>query len=94
MPICLETAQQLVKEHHLARRLHQAIHCIQVFVIPTILLLCRAEEEGVVAALLELNDDVQQRDLRPFALQRQSIMSDMLCLGNFDQSPVLQAVAI
>lgn len=70
VPVAFETAEQLIKEHHLARRLNQSIDCIQVFVIPPVLLLSCAEEEGVVAALLELDDDVQEGDLRPFALQR------------------------
>ena len=69
MPIAFETAEQLIEEHHLARRLNQSIDCIQVFVIPPVLLLSCAEEEGGVAALLELDDDIQERDLRPFALQ-------------------------
>ena len=70
MPICLKTAEQFVKEHHLARRLHESVHCIQILVIPTVLLLGCAEEERVVAALLELDDNVQEGDLRTLALHR------------------------
>ena len=66
--ILFETAEQFVKKHHLAGRLHEPIDRIQVFIIPPVLLLGCAEEEWVVAAFFELNDDIQEGDLRAFPL--------------------------
>lgn len=66
--VLLQADQQLVKQHHFARGAHESVDGVQVFVVPPEFLLRRAEQEGVVAALLQLDNDVEQRNLRPTAL--------------------------
>ncbi len=61
----LEAAHELVEEDHLARGDHQAVHGLRAVAAVAEVRLGAAEEEGVVAALLQLRDDVQQRHLRP-----------------------------
>ncbi len=59
----LEAAHELVEEHHLAGGHGQAVDGLAVVVGPAEVALRALEEEGVVAALLQLRDDVQQADL-------------------------------
>lgn len=68
MAICFERGQELVKEDHFPRGLDETVNRVQILVIPPVLLFCCAEQEGVVAALLELYDDVKQRHLRALTL--------------------------
>lgn len=59
----LEPSEQLVQQHHLATGHRQALYCTLVCLTAAIALLSTLKEEGVVAALLELVDDVEQRDM-------------------------------
>lgn len=64
MVCSFELDQQLVQQHHLARGGNQSVCCAAVVSLVAPVLLLRAlEQEGVVAALLELRDDVEQGDL-------------------------------
>ena len=68
MTVGFETLEQFVQQDHLAGGSDQPVNCIQVLVVAPVLLLCSVEQEGMVAALLELDDDVQQGQLRTAAL--------------------------
>ena len=78
----LEAAHELVEEDHLAGGDHEAVHGLRA--VPAVAEVClrAAEEEGVVAALLQLRDDVQQRHLRPTLcpLRPQETASDCITL--------------
>ena len=60
----LEAAHELVKEHHLAGRHNEAIHSVAIIIGAAEVGLRALKQERVVAALLQLRDDVQQADLR------------------------------
>ncbi len=67
--ILLEGTQQLVQEDHLARGVHQAVDRVLVTFFATVVRLRGREQEWVVAALFELHDDVEQRQLRSAPLR-------------------------
>ena len=58
-----EALHELVQKDHLAAGDHQAVDGIQVVLAPSVVFLRTLEQEGVVARLLELSDDVQKGDL-------------------------------
>ena len=66
MSSLLEALHELIQQHHFAAGDHQAVHSIQVVLTPPVVLLSTLKQEGVVARLLQLCDDVQQRHLAPF----------------------------
>jgi hypothetical protein len=60
VPSGVQAAEQLVQQHHLARGEHQAPrHVVVAARAQPVLLLRRLEQEGVVAALLQLSNDVE-----------------------------------
>lgn len=59
----LEAAHELVEEHHFAGRHDEAVHGVAVIVGAAEIGLRALKQEWVVAALLQLRDDVQQADL-------------------------------
>lgn len=59
----LEAAHELVKEHHFAGRHNKAVHGIAVIVGAAKVSLRALKQKRMVAALLQLCDDVQQADL-------------------------------
>ncbi len=62
-----EALHELIQQDHLAASDHQAVDSIQVVLAPSVVLLCALKQEGVVARLLQLGDDVQKRDLPTLA---------------------------
>lgn len=68
--VLLEAGQELVEQHHLPGRAHEPLDGVEVFLVAAELLLGSAEQEGVVAALFQLDDDVEQRNLRSAPLRR------------------------
>ena len=56
----LEPAHELVQQDHLAGGDHQAVHRLGTVPAVSEVRLSAAEQEGVIAALFQLRDDVQQ----------------------------------
>ena len=63
MPIGLHARQELVQQDELARGIHHRFHIVRVWILRPDLRLHSSEKEGVIAALLQLHDDVGQRGL-------------------------------
>ena len=73
MASLLEALHELVQQHHLATGDDKPVHSIQVILSSPVVLLSTLEEERVVAGLLELCDDIQQRHLATFAALKQAM---------------------
>ena len=67
MASLLEALHEFVQQHHLAAGHYQAVHSIQIVLAPPVVLLSTLKQKRVVARLLQLCDDVQQRHLPPLA---------------------------
>ena len=66
-----EALHELVQQDHLAAGDYKPVNCIQSIISTPVVLLSTLEEEGVIAALFELSNDVQQGNLSTFtALQK------------------------
>ncbi len=73
----MEAPQEFVQQDHLAAGHDQAVDGVAVLLPSSVVVIRALEQEGVVAALLELCDDVQKAHLapRPRALYIQLISS-------------------
>ena len=60
MSSLFEALHELVQQDHLAAGDHQAVDSIQVVLAPSVVFLRTLEQEGMVARLLQLSDDVQE----------------------------------
>ena len=63
MACALQLLHQLVQQHHLAAGQHQPVHSVCIVLCAAVLGLGALKQEGVVAALLQLGDDVEEGDL-------------------------------
>lgn len=78
VPSLLEALHELVQQHHLATGHDKPVHSSQVVLTASVLLLGALKEEGVVAALLELSDHIQQGDLTALTTLQAMCVSCMM----------------
>ena len=63
----LEALHQLIQQNHFATGHHKAVHSIQVIFPAPVVFFGTLKQEGMVACLLQLCNDVQQGYLAPLA---------------------------
>ena len=67
MTSLLKALHQLVQQHHLAASHHKPVHSIQVVLPTSVVFFSTLKQEGMVARLFQLCDDVQQGNLPALA---------------------------
>lgn len=67
MACLFEALHELVQQNHFATCDHQSVYSIQVILATAVVFFRALKQEGVVARLLQLSDDIQQGDLTPLA---------------------------